>query len=1017
MTDKLYVAGAVSDLVLLDNISEEGIMQNLEKRFKADNIYTAIGPVLISVNPFKKIQALYGPRVISSYVGKYSYEMPPHCYAVAEESYRMLRMERKNQCIIISGESGAGKTEASKLIMQYIAAVAVTPTKDGFQNTKEMILQTNPVLEAFGNAKTIRNDNSSRFGKYMELIFDLGNIPVGAKVQNFLLEKSRVVNPAKNERSFHIFYQIATCLPDLLKGEDASYFNYLKQSECYKVNTINDQGDFDALVAGFESLGISTDEASAVFSTVAAILWLGQITFAPSENQGKDRCTVEDAYPIQVAAELLDCDHNVLHSAMISRAFSAGKEGNIQTFLSVEQAYYTRDALAKLLYSRLFNWIVSEINKALHVKDLSEEEFQTIGVLDIYGFEIFQQNSFEQFCINYVNEKLQQIFIDNTLKAEQEEYAAERINWTPVKYFNNKIVCDLIEGKPYGVLSYLDEACLIPKGDDKSFQNYLDKQFVRHEHYAKPDPHGTLFTIKHYAGDVTYNTVGFVDKNKDPVWKDLILVGESSKLSVLKKIFPPGGSELLTKKRPITAGTQFKQQVTDLMTELNKCTPHYIRCIKPNDQKSSVIFDQQRVLHQIRYLGLLENVRVRRAGFAFRMPFERFLRQYKMIAKATWPLWDDNVKAGCQTIVDELKFEATKDYQMGVSKIFLRNPQSVYQMEELRERRLHELATMIQKVYRSWKVRKFFLELREKSFELYQGKKLRRKGSVKLFYQGDYIKDSNQREILSLMSKNGDKAIRFFDIVDKYNNRWVCQPRHVVVTDKNIYLTKEGMISGKYVFRHRFGLNTAISATVSPYPDNFVVLKVPNDFDYVLRLERKTELLQVIKSQMEEHKQNLVLNFSASIECNLTSKYKMTINFNHDTSRPAGTTVTVIDKKTLQVDVGNYVLANDRSIAKAREGNENMKQKLQEKHINYHKSGKAKPPPPAVSAKSGKGEKFYTGIAPYAPTDSEELGFQQGEVLKILETSADGWWVAQNRSGKKGFVPYTYLEEEVKGGW
>jgi myosin-1 len=348
MTDKLYVAGAVSDLVLLDNISEEGIMQNLERRFKADNIYTAIGPVLISVNPFKKIQAIYGPKIITSYVGKYSYEMPPHCYAVAEESYRMLRMERKNQCIIISGESGAGKTEASKLIMQYIAAVATTPTKDGFQNTKEMILQTNPVLEAFGNAKTIRNDNSSRFGKYMELIFDLANTPVGAKVQNFLLEKSRVVSPAKNERSFHVFYQIATCLPDLLKGEDASYFNYLKQSECFKVNTINDRADFDALIAGFESLGVSTEEVSAVFATVAAILWLGQITFQPSATQGKDRCTVEDPYPISVAAELLQCDEAVLHSAMISRAFTAGKEGDIQTFLSVEQAYYTRDALAKV---------------------------------------------------------------------------------------------------------------------------------------------------------------------------------------------------------------------------------------------------------------------------------------------------------------------------------------------------------------------------------------------------------------------------------------------------------------------------------------------------------------------------------------------------------------------------------------------------------------------------------------------------------------------------------------------
>jgi myosin-1 len=522
-----------------------------------------------------------------------------------------------------------------------------------------------------------------------------------------------------------------------------------------------------------------------------------------------------------------------------------------------------------------------------------------------------------------------------------------------------------------------------------------------------------LFTIKHYAGDVTYNASGFVDKNKDPLWKDLILVGESSQLSVLKKIFPSGGSELLTKKRPITAGTQFKHQVTELMSELNKCTPHYIRCIKPNDQKAAGVFEQQRVQHQIRYLGLLENVRVRRAGFAFRMSYDRFLRQYKMIATSTWPLWSNDAKTGCQTILDELKFEANKDYQMGVTKVFLRNPQSVYQMEELRERRLHELATLIQKVYRSWKVRKFFLELREKSFEIYQGKKLRRKASVKLFYQGDYVKDGNHREILSLMSKNGDKVIRFFDAIEKYNNRWVCQPRHIVVTDKNIYLTKEGVISGKYVFRHRFPLNAALSATLSPYPDNFVVLKVPNDFDYVLKLERKTELLQVIKSQMEEQKQNFVLNFSANIECYLTDSRKMSIVFHHDTTRPAGTTVTIIDKKTLSVDVGNIVTATNTNISKARQNNDNMKQKLQEKAMNFHKSGGGtlKKPPPAPK----KNEKFFAGIANYTPTDSEELGFAQGEVLKILETSADGWWVAQNRAGKKGYVPYTYLEEEQKG--
>jgi len=351
----------------------------------------------------------------------------------------------------------------------------------------------------------------------------------------------------------------------------------------------------------------------------------------------------------------------------------------------------------------LFTWLVENINQ--HLNCTTPGNKLVIGILDIYGFEVFQNNSFEQFCINLCNEKLQQLFIELTLKSEQEEYVREGIQWQPIKYFNNKIICDLIEGKPMGVISLLDECCLIAESTDTTWLNKMNAAFKDHPHYQSyvhskdrsiPD---TGFRLKHYAGDVTYNIDGFLEKNKDTLYVDLTLAMQTSKSPVIVSLFPP--VDVNSKKRPVTAATQFKTALQLLMEKLLSCEPHYIRCIKPNDEKRSGVLDEQRVRHQIRYLGLVENVRVRRAGFAFRMPFDKFLRRYKFLDNATWPHWSGDDKSGTQQILNTHKIKAD-EYRMGKTKIFIRNPTTLFYFEEKREEYLPKVIVLLQAATRGY---------------------------------------------------------------------------------------------------------------------------------------------------------------------------------------------------------------------------------------------------------------------------------------------------------------------------
>uniref|UniRef100_A0A8C7X488 Myosin IB n=1 Tax=Oryzias sinensis TaxID=183150 RepID=A0A8C7X488_9TELE len=673
----------VGDMVLLEPLSEDSFLENLKKRFDHNEIYTYIGSVVISVNPYRSLP-IYTPEKVEEYRNRNFYELSPHIYALADEAYRSLRDQDKDQCILITGESGAGKTEASKLVMSYVAAVCGKGQE--VNKVKEQLLQSNPVLEAFGNAKTVRNDNSSRFGKYMDIEFDFKGDPLGGVISNYLLEKSRVVKQPRGERNFHVFYQLLSGASDetlkkLKLDRDVSKYNYLCLDSA-SVSGVDDAANFRTVRNAMQIVGFMEDEVQSVLQLVAAVLKLGNIEFKPEFVF----LTLVVFTDLKEMCELLGIEQSVLERAFSYRTVEAKSE-KVSTTLNVAQAYYARDALAKNLYSRLFSWMVTRINGSIKVGPFSV----VMGVLDIYGFEIFEDNSFEQFIINYCNEKLQQIFIELTLREEQEEYIREGIEWTNIEYFNNAVICDLMENNQNGILAMLDEECLRPGTvTDETFLDKLNTICAEHQHFESrlsknskfltdhSLPHN-CFRIQHYAGKVLYRVEGFVDKNNDLLYRDLSQAMYKANHNLIKQLFPEGSPAKINLKRPPTAGFQFKASVGTLMRNLQTKNPNYIRCIKPNDKKASHIFTESLVCHQVRYLGLMENVRVRRAGYAFRQAYEACLERYKMLCKKTWPHW--------------------------------KGP--LFFLEERRRQCLQDLAALIQKIYRGWKCRRQFLLMKK----------------------------------------------------------------------------------------------------------------------------------------------------------------------------------------------------------------------------------------------------------------------------------------------------------------
>uniref|UniRef100_A0A8C1XTR4 Myosin IG n=1 Tax=Cyprinus carpio TaxID=7962 RepID=A0A8C1XTR4_CYPCA len=665
-----------SDFVLLDEVTMEQFMDNLKLRFEKGRIYTFIGEVVVSVNPYKHLD-IYGKEVIEDYRGRELYENPPHLFAVADAAYKAMKRRAKDTCIVISGESGAGKTEASKYIMQYIAAITNPNQRAEVESVKNVLLKSNCVLEAFGNAKTNRNDNSSRFGKYMDINFNFNGDPTGGHINNYLLEK---VRPSRLFLSFPFFLSLCHS-----KSSSQASNN---DSLCHK-----------AVMAALKVIGFTTEEISSIYKILSTILHLGNLQFT---SDGEHVVLVgEDT--VKHISELTSTEPENTRKALLYRTVATGGGEVIEKGHNEQEASYGRDAFAKALYERLFAWIVGRINSVIEVKDYNPAlhgKNTVIGVLDIYGFEIFDNNSFEQFCINYCNEKLQQLFIELILRQEQDEYQREGITWQHIEYFNNQIIVDLVEQPHKGIISILDEACLTAgKVTDTVCLDSMNKKLGQHPHYTSRKLCPGDKTME-FNRDFLFYSPGFLDKNKDPLFQDFKRLMYNSSDHVLKEMWPDGKMSITeVTKRPLTAATLFKNSIIALVDKLACKEPYYVRCIKPNEVKSSMLFDDGRCQHQVAYLGLLENVRVRRAGFAYRQPYARFLQRYKMTCEYTWPnhLMSTDQEA-VEAIVNQHGFE--DDVAYGHTKLFVRTPRTLFTLEQERAALIPILVLFLQKVWR-----------------------------------------------------------------------------------------------------------------------------------------------------------------------------------------------------------------------------------------------------------------------------------------------------------------------------
>ncbi|XP_031263400.1 myosin-12 [Pistacia vera] len=686
-------------------LHEPGVLHNLACRFSLNEIYTYTGNILIAVNPFRRLPHLYDIHMMEQYKGAAFGELSPHLFAVADTCYRAMINEQGRQSILVSGESGAGKTETTKMLMRYLAFMGGRSSTEG-RTVEQQVLESNPVLEAFGNAKTVKNNNSSRFGKFVEIQFDKHGKISGAALRTYLLERSRVCQVSDPERNYHCFYMLCAAPPEDVKKfklGDPRTFRYLNQSNCYEVANVDDAREYLETRNAMDIVGISQDEQDAIFRVVAAILHLGNIDFTKGKEVDSSKLKDEKSqHHLQTAAELLMCNEKALEDSLCKRVIVT-PDGNITKPLDPDSAALSRDALAKTVYSRLFDWIVEKINSSI---GQDPNAASLIGVLDIYGFESFKINSFEQLCINLTNEKLQQHFNQHVFKMEQEEYTREEINWSYVEFVDNQDVLDLIEKKPGGIIALLDEACMFPKSTHETFAQKMYQTYKAHKRFSKPKLARTDFTINHYAGDVTYQADQFLDKNKDYVVAEHQALLYASKCSFVANLFPPLPEETSKQSKFSSIGTRFKQQLQALMETLNTTEPHYIRCVKPNTVLKPGIFENFNVLNQLRCGGVLEAIRISCAGYPTKRTFDEFIDRFGMLAPEIVDGSDE--KTACVAICDKM---GLKGYQIGKAKVFLR----AGQMAELDARRSEVLANaakQIQRKIRTHLTRKEFIALR-----------------------------------------------------------------------------------------------------------------------------------------------------------------------------------------------------------------------------------------------------------------------------------------------------------------
>uniref|UniRef100_A0A671Z009 Unconventional myosin-X-like n=1 Tax=Sparus aurata TaxID=8175 RepID=A0A671Z009_SPAAU len=687
----------VEDMSTLAELHEAAIMHNLFLRYQKDNIYTNIGSILAAVNPYKQITGLYDSTAVDLYSKHQMGELPPHIFAVANECYRCLWKRDDSQCVLISGESGAGKTESTKLLLKFLSVMsqnsAGTPLSERTTRVEQALVQSSPIMEAFGNAKTVYNNNSSRFGKFIQLHFSQnGNIQGGCIIDCIL------------QQNYHIFYALLDGADQdhrdmYLLSEGPESYHYLSQSGCMQDSSLDDKQLFDSVMEALKVMEFTEEEIRDVFKLLSAVLQMGNIEFMTA---GGAQITSKGALN---RLELLGLDSFQLSEVLTQRSMILRGE-EICSPLTVEQAVDSRDSVAMALYSQCFSWIIMRINQKIKGKD----NFKSIGILDIFGFENFEVNRFEQFNINYANEKLQEYFNKHIFSLEQLEYNREGIQWEAIDWMDNAECLDLIE-KKLGMLALINEESRFPKGTDYTLLEKLHSRHATNPYYVKPRVNDHQFGIKHYAGEVLYDVRGILEKNRDTFRDDILFILKDSRLDFIYDLFERVGSrngdetlKMGTARRKPTVSSQFRDSLHSLMATLSASNPFFVRCIKPNMDKANQ-FDPVVVLNQLRYSGMLETVKIRRAGFPVRRTFGDFFSRYKMILKNK--LHSDDEKQSCSELLT-LHDKAKKDWQLGKTKVFLKEAleqRLEKEREEVRRRagmviRAHILSYVARKQYK-----------------------------------------------------------------------------------------------------------------------------------------------------------------------------------------------------------------------------------------------------------------------------------------------------------------------------
>eukprot|EP01094_Clydonella_sp_ATCC50884_P021093 TRINITY_DN454_c0_g3_i1.p1 TRINITY_DN454_c0_g3~~TRINITY_DN454_c0_g3_i1.p1 ORF type:complete len:1201 (+),score=643.11 TRINITY_DN454_c0_g3_i1:33-3605(+) len=705
---KLPPAIGYEDMTQMDDMTLEGVLSNLKDRYAGDLIYTYTSSILVAINPFKRLP-IYDKKWVKMYKGKRIGLISPHIYAIADATYTCMIEHKVNQSVLVSGESGAGKTESTKLILAFLSA-----RTDRASPIETMVLESIPVLEALGNAKTGRNDNSSRFGKFIEIQFDDDYYIAGSKIIPYLLEKSRIVYPHEGERNYHIFYQMTVGMDDaekkkyhLTKPKD---YRYLNCSSCISIKGMDEAEELASFKRALGLFEVSPQIQDDMLKVLASVLHLGNVMWKPDG----DKATIKDDKSNQHlawAAELLSLDVEKLRFSLTHKLIKMRDE-TIEKPLNHELVRGQTDAFAKYVYSTLFDWMVNKLNECT----CAEQFRQFIGVLDIFGFEKFDLNSLEQFLINLANEKLQQFFNHHIFKLEQKIYEEEQIDWSVIEFKDNQKCLDLIEKRrPPGILSILDEETKFPRATDETLIEKLHQNFdKKSEYYEKPRLKKVHFTVNHYAGGVEYDIVGWREKNRDEVPEMLSNLIKKSDNKFIALLYTE--SVAADPSGKMTVGAQFKQQLTDLMALLTQTEPYFIRCVKPNEDKLPDKFDEQLIHDQLLYAGMMETIAIRRMGYPVRYALDDFWKRYKVICPEVSLVRGDMTKT-LNTLISALGLSIPGDTQIGKTKVFLKQDIA----NDLEDRRNVALTSTILKMQVWWRcvsARSRFCDSRKSSLKL-----------------------------------------------------------------------------------------------------------------------------------------------------------------------------------------------------------------------------------------------------------------------------------------------------------